>query len=328
MRKFLAYVLTGAIMATCLALTGCLAREAERPPQNEGSQNTAYAGRINFNTDKLSTANPLLRVYDVKRDKISEMRLEKYLEGVLAGEMPGDWPLEALKAQAILARTFVCKFIDEKASIYENADISTDIKEAQAYSEADITDAIKSAVSETAGEVLSVKGRLPYAWFFSHGGGTTALAREGLGFKGSEPEYTRVTDSMDADVGPEDVKSWTARFTASEVRDASESAGVDVGSVTRVEMGRRGPSGRLTALIINGHEVSAPEFRLAIGSSKMKSTLIDSLRLHDAALEISGRGYGHGVGMSQWGAFALARDGMKAEEIVKYYFKNSDVVKL
>ena len=76
---------------------------------------------------------PVLKVYQVDEEETKEMDLETYLLGVLAGEMKNDWPLEALKAQAILARTFVLKFCTEKESKYQGADISTDIEEAQAY---------------------------------------------------------------------------------------------------------------------------------------------------------------------------------------------------
>ena len=85
---------------------------------------------------------------------IIRMDAESYVAGVVAGEMPGDWPMEALKAQAILARTFVLKFLTEKTSRYSGADISTDIAEAQAYDADAINSRILTAVQETAGKVL------------------------------------------------------------------------------------------------------------------------------------------------------------------------------
>jgi peptidoglycan hydrolase-like amidase len=77
---------------------------------------------------------PTLDVYVVSEKTVKTMSMEEYLQGVLAGEMQSDWPLEALKAQAIIARTFAMKFLEDKGkSKYEGADISTDIEEAQAY---------------------------------------------------------------------------------------------------------------------------------------------------------------------------------------------------
>ena len=113
------------------------------------------------------------------------------LPAVLAGEMAGDWPLEALKAQAILARTFVLQFVSQKESMYDGADISTDIKEAQAYDAAGVNARIREAVKETRGEVRNAGGELPYAWVHAHSGGLTARAKEGLDYEKAEPSYTQ-----------------------------------------------------------------------------------------------------------------------------------------
>ena len=113
-------------------------------------------------------------------------------------------------AQAILARTFVLKFVSEKESRYEGADISTDITEAQAYNAAEINERIEQAVAETCGQVLlTASGELPYAWFHAHSGGKTALAREGLGWNDPEPTYTRVTDGLDSPEAPAEAAAFT-----------------------------------------------------------------------------------------------------------------------
>ena len=101
----------------------------------------------------------------------------------------------------------------------------------------------------------------------------------------------------------------------------TKEAGAQVKELTGIEIGQRGESGRATTLLISGKEVSAPVFRLAIGSTKMRSCLLESLRVEDSKVVIAGKGYGHGVGMSQWGAYAMAQDGRTAEEIVLHYFR-------
>ena len=100
-----------AMIMLCAMLTGCFA--SETPRSTPQATQSAAAQPPAFKTERLKESNPTLKVYDVKQKRIIEMPLEEYLEGVLAGEMPNDWPAEALKAQAILARTFVCKFIEE-----------------------------------------------------------------------------------------------------------------------------------------------------------------------------------------------------------------------
>lgn len=272
---------------------------------------------------------PVLKVYDISGKQLEETDLETYVLGVVAGEMKNDWPLEALKAQAILARTFVLKFCDTKESKYEGADISTDISEAQAYAPNQINDRIRQAVAETEGVVMSDDGEYPYAWFFAHAGGKTELPSVSLDFKDEDPDYLDAVESPDSEKAPEDVQNWTATFSKDQLQAACEKAGLKLdNAIESVELGERGASGRVKDLIVNGKSVSAPSVRVHIGSDVLKSTLIDSVKISEDSIVFTGRGYGHGVGMSQWGAYALAEDGKNAQEIIRHYFKNIDLVKL
>ena len=102
---------------------------------------------------------------------------------------------------------------------------------------------------------------------------------------------------------------------------------MDVGStVTSIEAGKKSESGRTIYFLINGRQVSAPALRLQLDSTVLKSTLISSVELKDGRVTFTGSGYGHGVGMSQWGAYALALDGRTAEEIISWYFTGVGVV--
>jgi len=85
---------------------------------------------------------PTLKFYDINTKEITEMELEEYLKGVLAGEIYNSWPIEALKAQAILARTFTLNYLQNNKSKYSGADISNDINEAQAYDASKINENI------------------------------------------------------------------------------------------------------------------------------------------------------------------------------------------
>ena len=300
-------------------------RSSARPSQEQNDN----AGLPQL-PEEIEIANgvPQLRVYCVEDEAVETMDLETYVQGVLAGEMRNDWPEEALKAQAILARTFVLNFISEKDSQYPGADISTDISEAQAYNSANINDRIKDAVKQTEGLVMVYDGRFPYAWFHAHAGGITELPTAALEYKKADPPYTQVIESPDSDKAPENVKNWTARFTAEEVAAACAETGVKTGSVTSLEIGKRGASGRAITFIVNGKEVSAPALRLRLGGTAMKSTLLDSVNVDGNTITFSGRGYGHGVGMSQWGAYGMAEAGARAEEIVQHYFQDVEIQKL
>lgn len=271
---------------------------------------------------------PVLRVWDEAAQTLADMDVERYVRGVVAGEMKNDWPEEALKAQAILARTFVLKFCQDKRSRHEGADISTDVSEAQAYAPDSVNARVEQAVAGTRGQVMSWEGEYPNAWFHAHSGGMTELPSVALEYRGGDPEYLRPAASRESDKAPRSAREWTATFTREQVQKACADAGVGVGAVETVELGEKGESGRAKAIVVNGREVSAPSFRLQIGANRLRSTLIDSVSLDGDEVTFKGRGFGHGVGLSQWGAYRMAEEGKRADEIIEAYFPGVEIVRL
>ena len=321
------------LLAAVLLLGGCAAKangKESTPMPSAAPLDTPDQAGIQL-PKKLKTnadGTPILRVYQVDEETTAEMDMEIYLLGVLAGEMKNDWPMEALKAQAILARTFVLKFCTEKESKYEGADISTDIEEAQAYDATGVNERIEQAVAETRGMILSYKGELPYAWFHAHSGGVTEIAEAGLNYKGGDAGYTQVTQGRESEQAPAEAREWQAEFTMEEMQSALKSMGLDeVEKIESIRIGETGESGRAITLLINGQSVNAPDLRIALGSSKMRSTLLTSLKQENGKILMAGKGYGHGVGMPQWGAYGMAEEGKTAEEIVAAYFRNVTVEK-
>jgi len=266
----------------------------------------------------------------VQTGKTKDMKLEDYVMGVVAGEMENNWPVEALAAQAIVARTYVMAFITEKGgSKYGDADISTDFEEAQAWNPDNINENVKKAVEMTRGEVVSYKGKYVNAWFHSHAGGMTATAKEGLNYKEKEPPYIQVVKSPDADAGPEGKRTWSASFSKEKVASILRNKmGQDPGTINSVSIVERGPSGRAVTLKIGDATVNAADFRIQLGSMEMRSTLLTSFKVEGNRIVMAGKGFGHGVGMSQWGAHVMAKQSKSPEEIVKYYFKDVDIVRL
>lgn len=269
---------------------------------------------------------PFVKVYVVQSQSIEEMDVETYLQGVLAGEMKNDWPMEALKAQAILARSFFVQFMKDKdGSRYEGADVSTDIEEAQAYDAAGIDENIRRAIEETRGEILVHQGEPIYAWFHSHSGGVTAMAKEGLGYEKDEPPYIRSVQVSESAKAHKEAVSWEASFPLSTVQTAID--GFGGGDASQLQIAETGPSGRVTSFRAGGQgSIPAPAFRLALGGTKMRSTFLTELRVKDGNVFMQGKGYGHGVGMSQWAAYDMAEQGMKAEDIVKEFFQDVQVI--
>ena len=269
---------------------------------------------------------PLVEVYLSEEEVVETMDFESYIAGVLAGEMAGDWPLEALKAQAILARTFALRFIEDGGSKYAGAQLSTDIEEVQAYDMSKVNERIRQAVNETRGQVLLSGGEPIQAWFHSHSGGVTAAAWEGLGYADPEPAYTRSAQVRESPKAPKDVRAWTAWFPLERVQAALDELGG--GDAASLAIGERGPSGRALTLTAGDNTVRAVDFRLSIGSTEMKSTLLTDLYADESGVMISGSGYGHGVGLSQWGAYEMAEEGKTAREILLTFFQNVEIARV
>ena len=270
---------------------------------------------------------PEISVYFHEEGAVRPMKLETYLEGVVAGEMKNDWPQEALKAQAIVARTYTLAKMAEGKLAEHNADASTDIREFQAYRAEAVNDAVKQAVQMTRGQVIEYEGAPIMAWFCASAGGKTATAEEGLGYTKGPLPYIQPVMSPDEDA-PEDVQKWEVTFTHDEMKRAVQSLGYETDKVNSVMVTGYGPSGRAAKLLLNGKfAVSAPELRIALDSTKLKSTMFDDITVDANGVQFAGRGYGHGVGMSQWGAHHMANAGSSAEDIVKHYYPNTAVNK-
>lgn len=270
---------------------------------------------------------PEIRVYFHEEDTVRKMPMEAYLEGVVAGEMKNDWPMEALKAQAIVARTYTLAKMAEGELTEHEADASTDIGEFQAYQASAVNDAVKQAVQMTRGQVLEYEGAPIMAWFHASAGGKTATAEEGLGYTKSPTPYIQPVMSPDEDA-PEEVQSWEVVFTQEEMKAALTSLGHDGAAVDSIMITGFGPSGRATNFLINGSiNVSGPQLRTALGSMKLMSMMLDDVAVNDRAVRFQGRGYGHGVGMSQWGAHYMADMGSTAEEIVLHYYPGATITK-
>ncbi|MGB9867902.1 MAG: SpoIID/LytB domain-containing protein [Bacillota bacterium] len=260
-----------------------------------------------------------------------QLKLEEYILGVVAAEMDPSWPLEALKSQAIVARTFTLQKVDEgKARELHGTDACDNKDHFQAYDPSKVNDAVKRAVQETRGLVLTYDAKPIRAFFHSNSGGKTCTAEEGLNFtREPTPYLVPVDDPYSLQEAPQDKKAWTASFGTAEVRAALSKLGKEIGAPIRsFVISKRGPSGRATSIAVNGVEVVAADLRTALGPDRLKSTLIDGVTLSSSGVKITGKGWGHGVGLSQWGAMAMAKAGKKAEQMVKFYYPKAALTRM
>ncbi len=257
--------------------------------------------------------------------KKENLKLEDYLAGVVAAEMPANWPAEALKAQAIVARTYTMKKVAQGGvKNLHGTDVCDNPDHFQAYDAGKVTDAVRQAVAATRGQVASYRGDYILAWFHANSGGRTATAQEGLEWRGEATPYITVVRDV---AGPEGFTPWSASFTKADIRSAViRVTGKDPGDFSDIRFTSKGPSGRAVTLAIGKVSISGPSLRVALGSEKLKSTLIDQIAVSGAKVTFTGKGFGHGVGMAQDGAKAQATRGRKAADIVRFYYRGTQVV--
>jgi stage II sporulation protein D len=255
---------------------------------------------------------------------IQRIDLEEYLIGVLAKEMDSLWPIEALKAQAVLSRTFALYKIYENRNKKLPYDIENSIYH-QVYRKSNCN-RIKEAVYSTTGEVLTCNEEIAQVFFHANCGGSTTTPEEVWG--GKYPLYNSISDPYCSNTP---YYNWTKKFTKAQISKL-----INFSNLDKIIVTERDISGRVKNLNIiskNGKImcVSAHKLRLQINSNASRVLFTDpfiipgtnfTIRDEDNFIIFTGTGYGHGVGMCQWGARKMAEAGKNYIEILNYYFKD------
>lgn len=265
-----------------------------------------------------------LKIYDTSTGKILSLSLEDYVAGVTSAEIDISFSDEAIACQSIIARTFAMWFISNSKSKYAGADISNDITEAQAYT-TEIPDKIRSICKSTKGEVLKIDGDYFLPYYCSNCGGQTSTAKDV--FVGNTTNYTTQVNSCENSQNSKNYQ-WEASVDKSTILHAMSSLGKSLASVTSFKKGKVDESGRCLTFVIGGIEINANSFRLAVGSTIIKSCLITNITVNSNNVSLSGLGYGHGVGLSQWGANIMATNNNNYKEILYHFFPNSKLTRI
>lgn len=278
------------------------------------------------------SSEPQLTLYSHKTEKKTKIGLEEYITGVVAGEMKPEWPKNAYAAQAIVARTFTLELLSRGGTRdLHGTDICDDHVHAQAYNPDNITQTIKDAVRMTRGEAMIYRNRYVKGWFSASCGGKTTNAKTGLAYKGKEPTYIESVNCQENRITPQEVKKWSAEIDSETVLQALKKLGKPLPSLDRAQIAKRVDK-RAAVLRLSGGgetaEVAGADFRVAVGPEKMRSIWLTQFEVKDGKLVTAGTGFGHGVGMCQWGANEMAREGDSPEEIVKHYFPKVTIKKL
>jgi stage II sporulation protein D len=255
-------------------------------------------------------------------DIISALPIDSYLEGVLAGEMPLNWPMEALKAQVVAARTYTLFQMDQRdRELYH---VQAGILD-QAYSSA-ITPAqrarVKSAIDLTHHMVMTRYGEIIKAYYHADCGGQTEDPDYVWGRSKKRHNLQSVTDPQCA-LNPQ--SKWDLEIPLAEILEKldSRSSGA-LKNIKSVRVVSRTPSGRVAVLAFSGSNnkqvlISGNDLRGLVGYMKLKSTSFE-VEIVNGAVNFTGRGFGHGSGLCQNGAKFLAEKGALVKDILKHYY--------
>ena len=252
---------------------------------------------------------------------INELPLEEYLVGLINCEISSQWSIEALKAQAVTARTFA---IFQKGNRSDRVyDLEGSVND-QVYGGAGLEDdRSRQAVRETAGEILLYKGNPIFAVYHACCGGK--LESPEYLWAGSFPYLNSVICTYCLD-SPHFL--WNYQMDGYQLAKALGRAGYSTLRVGEIELGERNESGRILRLFIKGEkdrwEIPGKEFRRLLGYDQIRSTNF-WLKESDGSFLFSGLGWGHGVGLCQWGAKGMADAGIDYRSILKYYYQGIEI---
>ncbi len=278
---------------------------------------SAGKARTNYDGEQYYGAFLLRRTEDERLTVINAVGLEDYVKGVIPYEMSSSWPVEALKAQAVCARTYAAWNLNAYAEDY-GFDL-TDDTESQVYRGLYGADAVTdAAVDATTGRFVRYRGQLCEIYYFASDGGAT---EDGANIFGSEQPYLAgKTDPFEKAIDIANIR-WERWRSGDEISDRLQRKGYQIGSVVRLE-----PTFSELGNVIAVRCTDAQGNCVDLNTREEYSVLsLDSacfrVKPEDDGFRFSGKGWGHNCGMSQWGAHAMASVyGFTAEDIIEFYF--------
>lgn len=323
MRKFLLFFVALMIISfltPSIFLIGV--RNNVVPKQDESSGDTKIKESKIENRDKI-------KLLLTSENKIIELDFDSYIIGVLIGEVPATYEIEALKAQALVARTYTLYKLKNSPNLHDGADMCDDINCCQCYktkeyafeSWDDVEEnekwaKLEKAVKSTSNQVITYNGEIISAFFHANSGGKTENVKYVWG--GKEIPYLQSVAGNEENPY-QDTKTFTkekfAEIIKSYVSDYKEKD-------YPIEIVDYTGSGRVNTLKIGEVQIKATELRKLTG---IRSTNFRIEKNENGQITFYTIGYGHGVGMSQEGANSMAKSGSKYDEIIKHYYTGVEI---
>ena len=312
-------------------------KETERQLQDNNQQEqttenqTEISNKNTYNYSKYGTISLLHK----KTGEVEQVKLDEYLCNVVSAEMPATFEQEALKAQAIVARTYtIYKILNKK---HDNADICDDSTCCQAWISKDDRlsrweenqresnwQKICSAVNETSGKIITYENKPIDAFFHSNSGGITEVRVNVWG--GTGYPYLQSVETS----GENTYTQYASEVTLSQeelinkLKEKYSDISIDFTNSDDIKILEYTESTRVKTVKFGNHEISGVEARTLFG---LKSTNFEISR-DGNNIKFSVKGYGHGVGMSQTGADSMAKNGSRAEEIIKHFYTGVEITEV
>lgn len=306
--------------------------QEENQEQNGQSQSAEQTENNNENYDYKEYST--IRLLHIDSGEIEEVKLDEYLYGVVSAEMPASYEIEALKAQAVVARTYTIYQIQNNGSKHEGAHICDSFECCQAWiSKEDRFEKweenerennwqkIVGAVNQTAGKIITYDGKPINAFFHSNSGGVTESSVNIWG--GIEYPYLKSVETS----GEEGYSQYSSEvsFTQEEllnkIKEKYPDVQIDFNAEDSIQILEYTDSGRVRTIKFGNTQIAGTEARTILG---LKSTNF-VINKQDGKIIFSVIGYGHGVGMSQTGADSLAKSGKGYEEIIKHFYTGVEI---
>jgi stage II sporulation protein D len=254
---------------------------------------------------------------------VNELPLEEYLIGLINCEISSGWPMEAIKAQAVIARSYA--MFQKQARRGAPYQLESSVLD-QVYEGCDVEDSRAArGVSETAGELLTYEGKVIQAFYHSNCAGHTESSERVWGL--SIPYLRGVPCQYCQQANP---NRWDQTIPLKKIETALRAAGYQVSGIREMRVQGRNDSGRVQEVAVSSGRgrvlVPGVAFRKALGYGVVKSTNFE-LKISGDDCQVWGAGSGHGVGLCQWGAKQRAGDGFSYREILSYYYPGVTLAK-
>lgn len=278
-----------------------------------------------------------IKLFHEKTGEVEELKIDEYLYGVVSAEMPAYFELEALKAQAIVARTYTIYKIINNQGKHEGADICDNSACCQAWitkedrlarweesNREDYWNRIVTAVDSTAGKIITYEGNPINAFFHSNSGGSTEVPLNVWG--GSGYPYLQVVETAGEDAYSQynSEVELTKAEVIEKIKATHSEIEIDFSAENAIQILERTESGRIKTVKFGNVNLSGVEARTIFGLRSANFTV----EILEDKIKFTVIGYGHGVGMSQTGADALAKQGSNFEEIIKHFYVGVEIANI